>query len=706
MLGVTAIILALLIAAIPDVGRAEELDVDTNLHMEDGGCLQSNTFRGLVQTSSGQKMSLAEEVNVVTESIEGTKFEQALETKSAEYEVLGWTAFKVTLKNADGEQVSGSDCFSDSDNKWIDAYVRMAAKPVMVPMHGTHAGEPMEDARYEVLQNVTEYGGDKLSGDSATGVYFDFQALLNSEFLVIFYRDKSDSGETASTNATTGAGTGDSSSASDTASTGDAGDSSSASETASTASTGNTSSAADEASTAGTGSSETQPVEETYSFTVNDSPSYAFKIGLVDGAGASGLLFPAPTEGHWVLTVADNPAAQLRQICQEEVGLSSDAPYQGFAFSSLAKDLLPQSFPSGTTLLLTLPLPDSLNNATSIDVRKLTSGHAHKVQAQIIPTKDVTDATNNRNYVQIVIPNDKFELGVPYIMFETPDESDPGQELTIEVDTPRDTEPEEEVPVGTSVDVSEIWGLGTPTAQANSLEIADYRLLITRYTEPAKQQIYNKIVEQAAATGYKKAKSTIRVYDIRLKKTKDGVITYPETEQELDYGTVSITLPIQENLMENGGTIGVYTLRNGSVLEVLRKPAGSGSTVTFETSHFSQYALLYTKGTPPKPDPGSSKSSTSSSSSSRASTSSSSSSSASSATGSSSTATGASSSSNTGGSSTGGGGGGNRAGGDSTVDMPRTGDATTYKAIIIMILLAFGAFELISSIPAKKQQRS
>ena len=37
--------------------------------------------------------------------------------------------------------------------------------------------------------------------------------------------------------------------------------------------------------------------------------------------------------------------------------------------------------------------------------------------------------------------------------------------------------------------------------------------------------------------------------------------------------------------------------------------------------------------------------------------------------------------------------------------MPRTADATTYKAIFILILLAFGAFELVSSMPAKRKAR-
>ncbi len=674
MLGVTAIILALLIAAIPDVGRADDNSSTTTYNQF---YVLGNVFSGTVEIDDNGVVY--ENVGYLAESVSNlgetyiSSCESLASLKGSAYEVA-YTTFSFQLEDNDDENISATLSGDLNGTLWA-----------AIPWFSERGDNPV----YVEFYDITNPSAPVSAGSGQYGeinVTFNHQGGGVRYYMALFYCE--DTGSSSGT-------------------------------TSSASSSAGTSSAATSATSDSDVSSTTGSSGETSSFDVNDSSCYSYDIGLLHGTGAYGTLDPEPSDGDWVLTVTNDANSTLRTACEKYAGLSSGAAYQGFLFNSFTKDGTSVSFPEDTILTLTMPLPDSLRDAESVDVRKLAYGSDHtvypeKVQVQIIPIPDVKDPTNTRNYVQITIPAAKFATATPYAMFATPTEKETDSS-SIVMDTPKDSEAEEVPPDTNREDaIDQIWGVGTPKAEPEGLEAADYRMLITSYNQPSAQQLYKKIVQQAGTTKYNKSKSTIYVYDIRLKKTMNDEITYPETPEELGYGSVKITLPVADNLVEDSktqrGTVAVYALKDNSGLEVILAPTSASTSVTFTASHFSQYAVLYTKGDKKESSPdggGSSSNNSTSRAASASTTGSSSGGSASTATGSASTATGASSNATTGSSGTG--GGGNQASGDqsySGTGRANTADATTYKALFILILLAFGAFELVSSLPAKRKAKA
>ncbi|MCR5092368.1 MAG: hypothetical protein K6B72_00080 [Lachnospiraceae bacterium] len=300
-----------------------------------------------------------------------------------------------------------------------------------------------------------------------------------------------------------------------------------------------------------------------------------------------------------------------------------------------------------------------------------------------------------------------------------------GDEFEFDTFDPSDETESEALAPGTTP-VVDLTALGKDKWKATTTipieENMELKLLISQYSDADNTQLGQLIRNNSSITAYENGRSVIRVYDVKLKKTtnvgrSNQTVTWPSTPAELGRNTVTISLPYQANLANPNGTYSIWSVDKSGSLEnlVAATSAVEGGTGSFTTKHFSQFAILYNPGTA-SPSGGASTSSGGSTSSATGGSSNSSSASNSASSGksssrsSSSASTGASNSSNSGtssssGTGSGSGGGGNRASGDGKVDMPHTADATTYKAIFILILLAFGAFELVSSMPAKKKAK-
>ena len=484
-------------------------------------------------------------------------------------------------------------------------------------------------------------------------------------------------------------------------------------------------------------------------FKVIDVYNYSYGIGN----GATGTLDKLESNGDsWILNLVDEKSSLSFPYRQGDTYYSETAELEDLdekLWTILTADGGPVKTTKGTAyqsfyaefikngtrvtlgerkITLDLPLPTDFNYKDG-----------DTVKLYVLHTKDITDdnglvtggdfrykeipiskPTINKDTgiatVKITLEDSKgdFPYLNPYMLVyskgsSSGNNSGEDEQHNIVVDTP-DAARDERVPAGTTNAV-DLWSLGEPTADIDPAETnASYRLLISQYTSPTKTTIGEAIKDNAknevSKYRYKKSRSKLKVYDIRLKKTVDGEVSYPKTPEELGNAKITITLPLHATLAKNSGNAVVYAMK-GAALEKLATidTVNSGDTVTFTTTHFSQYAILYNAG---KASSNNGSTSNTGSSSDNGSTSSNNASTSNSASSNASTASSASSGASNGGtgSTSGSGtGGGNRAGGDASVDMPRTADATTYKAIFILILLAFGAFELISSLPSKMPGR-
>ncbi|MCR5675299.1 MAG: hypothetical protein K6G16_06255 [Lachnospiraceae bacterium] len=285
--------------------------------------------------------------------------------------------------------------------------------------------------------------------------------------------------------------------------------------------------------------------------------------------------------------------------------------------------------------------------------------------------------------------------------------------------------------------------VGLPDAYTNIPGYDDWKLMISQYAPDSVAEttlIASKLKDPQAesTTGYRptststtavsstatsttttttttttsQGKSIIKVYNLQVWEYDSTQRQYVQqvSNDVFDKSNgkgIEITLPLNGALIGNKGTAQIWTINSelNDALEPLTGKIPISSAIqetTFRTYHFSQYAILYTPAEVVTTTTESSNNNNSSKSGTSGSTANASNTSTNNNTGSANSATsGSTNNSGTGSNSTG--GGGNRAGGDNSVDMPRTADATTYKAIFILILLAFGAFELISSMPAKKK---
>lgn len=381
----------------------------------------------------------------------------------------------------------------------------------------------------------------------------------------------------------------------------------------------------------------------------------------------------------------------------------------------------------GDTITVYVPIPEKSGYATAKSFSVTVWGYnASNTRVQNMKASAVF-SHNGTKYITFRIDNDALRNLNPYALVYTPSGDSPspgpspeptpsGDEFEFDTYDPADEEESAALPAGTTpaVDLSALgrdkWKATTTIPIEENMEL---KLLVSQYSDPNNTQLGQLIIKENGITAYENGKSSLRVYDLKLKKTINAGksserVSWPSTPTDLGKKTVTITLPYQANLSNPNGTVSVWSVDKSGSLENLlaATTATTGGVATFTVKHFSQYAILYNPGTA-SPSGGSTSSSSASSTASGSASSSASTGSSSGNSGTSASNTGAtirSGASTNASTGTGAGGGGyNRASGDGRVDMPRTADATTYKAIFILILLAFGAFELISSLPAKKK---
>lgn len=229
---------------------------------------------------------------------------------------------------------------------------------------------------------------------------------------------------------------------------------------------------------------------------------------------------------------------------------------------------------------------------------------------------------------------------------------------------------------------------GTDGADAASIEDEDEE----------QRLLYGQI---RGSSEYGKAKE-VNFYDFSL--------TDSDGKKVSDFGTCTVRLQLEDTMDPNKGKLQVLTIKTGSDnldtgIGVTTEKSGEKQYLIFTASHFTPYAVVYTENDATGTSTGSSSGATASSSTTGAgetpgtgavvpviiNDASTPQSPAATGTGTAAQGT-ATTAGDTGGKAV-------------TADMPKTADATTYRNILVMILLVFGAMMLISSFRFEKTVR-